>query len=146
MIDSYLENEDDNIETEIEKLRDELKEIYVETDEDEEKVNNLEGEIEDLIDERDGLINEARDVIDERERDNWMDCLYNGVVECLVHDRGWFRNVNDLVESGVGELDRDGLIDSLVGNGDYEPLTRDYGYDEETDDDGDWWVIFEIDY
>lgn len=136
----------EDIETEIEKLRDELKEIYVETDEDEEKVNDLEGEIEDLIDERDGLINEARDEIDERERDNWRDCLYDGVVECLVHDRGWFRNVNDLVESGVGELDRDGLIDSLVGNGDYEPLTRDYSYDEETDDDGEWWVVFEIDY
>ena len=146
-----LENTDkdsryEDIETEIEELRDELKGIYVETDEDEEKVNDLEFQIEELINEQSNLIDEAKEEIENNERENWEDCLNDGVVECLVHHRGWYNSSSDLIDSGIAELDREGLIDNLVSSDGYENLTRGYGYDEETDDDGNWWVVFQIDY
>ncbi len=136
----------EDIDTEVEVLRDEKSEIHVETDEEEERVNDIEFQIEELISEQSNLIDEAKEEVESREKQNWEDCLYHGVVECLVHDRGWYRNSSDLLESGVAELDRTGLIDSLVSDGDYENLTHGYGYEEEMDDDGGWWVIFEIDY
>ena len=159
-VDSYIDNtsEDEmlemtgkdsryeDIDTEVEVLRDEKSEIHVETDEEEERVNDIEFQIEELISEQSNLIDEAKEEVESREKQNWEDCLYHGVVECLVHDRGWYRNSSDLLDSGVAELDRTGLIDSLVSDGDYENLTHGYGYEEEMDDDGGWWVIFEIDY
>tara|TARA_R110002020_G_scaffold138469_5_gene308521 strand:+ start:3012 stop:5774 length:2763 start_codon:yes stop_codon:yes gene_type:complete len=136
----------EDIDTEVEVLRGEKSEIHVETDEEEERVNDIEFQIEELISEQSNLIDEAKEEVESREKQNWEDCLYHGVVECLVHDRGWYRNSSDLLDSGVAELDRTGLIDSLVSDSDYENLTHGYGYTEEIDDDGDWWFIFEIDY
>jgi uncharacterized protein (DUF1697 family) len=159
-VDSYIDNMSDDemlemtgkdgryedINNEVETLRDEREKIYVETDEEEEMVNDIEFQIEELITEQSNLIDEAKEEIEGRERESWEDCLYYGVVECLVNDRGWYRNASEIITSGIAELDRDGLIDSLVSNDGYDNLTSGYGYEEEQDDDGDWWIIFEIDY
>ena len=159
-VDSYLDNMSDDdmldmtdkdgryedIDNEIEKLRDEKSEIHVETDEEEERVNDIEFQIEELISEQSNLIDEAKEEIEGRERENWEGCMFDGVVECLVHDRGWYRSAGDLIDSGIAELDRTGLIDNLVSSDGYENLTHGYGYEEEMDDDGDWWIVFQIDY
>jgi len=159
-VDSYIDNTSDDemldmtgkysryedIDTEVEVLRGELGEIRVETDEEQERVDDIEFQIEELISEQSGLIDEAKEEIVGRERENWEDCLAGGVVECLVHDRGWYNSSSGLIDSGVAELDRTGLIDNLVSADGYENLTHGYGYDEETDDGGDWWVVFQIDY
>ena len=72
--------------------------------------------------------------------------MSDGPVNCLVHDKGWYRNASELVNSGMVELDRDGLLDSITTDGDYDTITDGYGYDEEQDDEGDWWYVFEVDY
>ncbi len=159
-VNSYLDNMSDgealemtdkdgryeDIDTEVEVLRSEKSEIHVETDEDEERKYDLGLQIEDLVNEQSDLIDEAKEEIEGREKEDWEDCLYHGVVECLVNDRGWYRTSSDLLDSGVAELDRTGLVDSLVGQMDYDNLTNGYDYEEEQDDDGDWWFVFEIDY
>lgn len=134
----------EDIETEIEELRDELIEINVETEE--EKVDDIEFQIEKLINEQSELIDKAKIDVEDSERESWEDCLSDGVVNCLTRDKGWFRNVGELLGSGIVELDRTGLIDDLVNSTyDYSILSS-YPIDEETDDDDNYWYVFEIDY
>ena len=71
-------------------------------------------------------------------------CLDNGVVSCLVYDKGWFSNAVDLYKSGLVYLEKDDLVDSLIGNEDWDRLCPN-GYEEEQDDDGDFFNVFQID-
>jgi len=66
------------------------------------------------------------------------------VVQCLVHDKGWYRSAVELYSLGFVYLEKDDLINSQVGYNDYEVLAP-YGWEEEMDDDGDYHVVFKID-
>ena len=131
----------ERIEGEIEKLRNELNDT---DEEDEERVEGLEFEIEELSDELDQTRYDAKDSLESNYRHDWGGCLDDGVVNCLVYDKGWYSSATDLYKSGFVYLERDDLIDSQLGYNDYEVLAS-YGWDEEQDDDGDYFVVFQID-
>ena len=52
-----------------------------------------------------------------------------------------------MLDSGIVYLDRDDLIDNVLYNhDDYDEITMGYGLEREDDDDGDEFLISEIDY
>jgi hypothetical protein len=136
-----IDSDVERIEGEIEKLRDELND---DDGEDEERVEDLEFEIESLEDDLESTRYNAKETLESDYRDDWEGCLNNGVVSCLVYDKGWYRSAVDLYNSGFVYLEKDDLINSQVGYNDYEVLAP-YGWDEEMDDDGDYHVVFKID-
>ena len=109
-------------------------------------VEEIEEEIESIKEELELIISNSRESFEDEYREEWERCMSDGPVNCLVHDKGWYRNASELVNSGMVELDRDGLLDSITTDGDYDTITDGYGYDEEQDDEGDWWYVFEVDY
>ena len=109
-------------------------------------VEEIEEEIGSIKEELELLIINSRESFEDEYREEWERCMSDGPVDCLVHDKGFFRNASELVSSGMVDLDRDGLLDSVTTNGDYDNITGGYGYDEEQDDAGDWWYVFEVDY
>ena len=156
-IESFLNNttEDEMVEMvgkedELEELDDSLSDLKSDLEdaseeEDEERIEELEAAIEGIKEDIDVLYAEARDTQEETLRDNWDDCLYYGPVECFVNEKGWFRNASQLYDSGLVYLERDDLINRMVSEEDYDAMLS-YGYDEEQDDDGDWFYVFQIDY
>ena len=136
-----IDSDVERIEGEIEKLRDELND---DDGEDEERVEDLEFQIEELSDELEQTRYDAKDSLESDYRDDWERCLNDGVVSCLVHDKGWYRSAVDLYNSGFAYLEKDDLINSQVGYNDYEVLAP-YGWEEEMDDDDDYYVVFKID-
>ena len=156
-IESFLNNttEDEMVEMvgkedELEELNDSLSDLKSDLEdaseeEDEERIEELEAAIEGIEEDIDVLYAEARDTQEETLRDNWDDCLYYGPVECFVNEKGWFRNASQLYDSGLVYLERDDLINRMVSEEDYDAMLS-YGYDEEQDDDGDWFYVFQIDY
>jgi hypothetical protein len=131
-----------DVEDEIEELRSRLEDL--DSEEDEEEIDEIESDISDLESRLEGLIEDSRESYADSIRSDWERCFRDGPVECLVNEKGHY-SVRDLIKSGLVSLDRDGLIDSIVGNVEYDPLTP-YGYDEEQDDDGYYWYVFQIDY
>lgn len=109
-------------------------------------VEEIEAEIESVKEDLELIISNSRESFEEAYREEWERCLADGPVNCLVHDKGWYRNAAELFNSGHVELDRDGLLDSVATNEDYDNITSGYGHDEEQDDEGNWWYIFETDY
>ena len=136
-----IDSDVERIEGEIEKLRDELND---DDGEDEERVEDLEFQIEELSDELEQTRYDAKDSLESDYRDDWERCLNDGVVSCLVHDKGWYNSAVDLYNSGFAYLEKDDLINSQVGYNDYEVLAP-YGWEEEMDDDDDYYVVFKID-
>ena len=92
------------------------------------------------------IISNSRESFEDEYREEWERCMSDGPVSCLVHDNGWYRNASELFNSGMVELDRDGLLNSITTDGEYDTITDGYVYDEEQDDEGDWWYVFEVDY
>ena len=109
-------------------------------------VEEIEEEIESIKEELELIISNSRESFEDEFREEWERCMSDGPVSCLVHDKGFFRNASELYESAMVDLDRDGLLDSITTDGDYDTITDGYGYDEEQDDEGDWWYVFEVDY
>jgi len=136
-----IDSDVERIEGEIEKLRDELND---DDGEDEERVEDLEFQIEELSDELERKRDDAKDSLESDYRNDWERCLDDGVVQCLVHDKGWYRSAVELYSLGFVYLEKDDLINSQVGYNDYEVLAP-YGWEEEMDDDGDYHVVFKID-
>ena len=136
-----IDSDVERIEGEIEKLRDELND---DDGEDEERVEDLEFEIESLEDDLESTRYNAKETLESDYRDDWEGCLNDGVVQCLVYDKGWYRSAVDLYNAGFVYLEKDDLINSQVGYNDYEVLAP-YGWEEEMDDDSDYHVVFKID-
>lgn len=130
-----------DLEVDLENLRDELNDV---DGDDDEKIEDLESEIEEISDNIESLRDTAREDFTEEYRDDWENCLNDGVVYCLVYDKGWFSSAVDLYKSGLVYLEKDDLVDSLIGNGDWDRLCPN-GYEEEQDDDGDFFNVFQID-
>ena len=134
---------------ELAELEDDLSEARsdlenAEEEENEEEIEELEAKIEELEDDIEVLHERAKDALEDSLRDDWFDCLSQGPVECLVNDKGWFRNARELLGSGLVWFDRDDLIDNITNYDNYELVTP-YGYDEDQDDDGDWYYVFQVD-
>ena len=104
-----------------------------------------EAEEERILSQMERIVDEAEEQVWERKYEEVMDCLDGGAYQCLVDIYGWFSGARDLLDSGLVHLDRGGLIDSLVGYGDWEMIAYN-GYDYGEDDEGRSWIVFEIDY
>jgi len=139
---SGLDQEKEELEEEIESFRDALGET-----EDDEEVEDIESQIETLTDDIDILVTRAKESVRDEYFEDFEYCFSSGgIVGCLVHDRGLFSSVSELYDSGIVELYRDSLLESISSNGEYDDLASAYGYDEAYDDDDGEWYVFEIDY
>jgi hypothetical protein len=110
----------------------------IEDSENDEEIDSLRSEMEELVD-------DARDSYVSSLTDEWERCFRGGPVECLVNEKGWYRDSRELYNAGIVYLDREGLIESITDYGDWDILTP-YGYDEEDDFDNESWVVFQVDY
>lgn len=135
-----LSDKERDLEAEIEEF-----ESRLESEEDEEEIENLESLIRQSKRDLNDLPEEAEEILADSYRSEWERCLRDGPMDCLVYDRGWFSNARELYRSGLVYLDRTELIDSLVGNGDWDIFAH-YGYDEFRDDEDGRWYAFRIDY
>jgi len=136
-----LLGKESEIESEIEELEGKLGD-----EEDEEEIESIESELKSLRRDLNELVDEANETIGDWYREEWERCLRDGPKECLIDEKGWFRNARELLNSGLVYLDRTDLIDSLAGNSDWDIITP-YGYDEfQDDDESGYWYVFKIDY
>jgi hypothetical protein len=133
----------ETIEDELRGLRDELDSL--DSEEDSERIDEIEDEISTLEFSKDDLIERAKERVSRFHRGDWESCLSDGPVNCLVNDKGWFRNARELYESGLVDLDRYALLENVVENAEYDVIGS-YGYDESQDDDDYYWYIYRIDY
>ena len=149
-VSSYIDNvgyDDDEWISEADK-DDELAELKSELEElhDEPFNDKNETKEEEILYKISAIVEESKEIVTERERDNWKDCLKHSVVDCLVHDKGLYSSAWQLWDSGIVDYDRGGLLDSLTANDDWDHITGEYGYEEEVDDDGHYWYVYQIDY
>lgn len=153
-VQNYLDNTSDREKIEEAKLVDKESDLEAEinelesqldTEEDGEEINDIVSRIESLREDLNNLVEEAEEILRDSERDEWERCLRHGPKSCLIDDRGWFSNARELYRSGLVYLDRTDLIDSILGNSDWDLLAP-YGYDEFRDDDDGYWYVFKIDY
>lgn len=131
----------DDIEFEIDDLRSQIQDLDVE-----ENADELEGEISDLELKQERLIESAKEEYADQIRREWVGCFRSGAVGCLIDEKGFYSTIKELNRSGLVTLDRDGLIDSITSNADYEDITQGNSYHESYDDDNEVWYVFEIDY
>ena len=124
-------------------LRDELDSL--DSEEDSERIDEIEDEISTLEFSKDDLIERAKEMVSRFHRGDWESCLSDGPVNCLVNEKGWFRNTRELYNSGLVDLDRYALLENVVENAEYDVIGS-YGYDESKDDDDYYWYIYRIDY
>jgi hypothetical protein len=153
-IDSYLSNTSDieriqfadlldknnKIESKIEHLVGKLEETY-----DEEEIEEIESLLDSLRKDLDKIIEEADKITSRYLRSDWERCFRSGAKDCLIDEKGWFSNAGELYNSGLVLLDRENLIDGLVGNSDWDSIAQ-YGYESSEDDNGNDWYYFKIDY
>jgi len=135
-----LLDKESEIESEIEELEGKL-----EDEEDEEEIESIESELKSLRRDLNELVDEASETIGDWYREEWERCLRDGPKECLIDEKGWFRNVRELYNTGLVYLDRGGLIESLIESSDWDMFTP-YGYQEMYDDDNNTWYGFQVDY
>jgi hypothetical protein len=135
-----LLDKESELESEIEEFESKL-----EGEEDEEKIEFIESELKSLKRDLNELVNEANETVGGWHREDWERCLRDGPKECLIDEKGWYRNARELFNTGLVYLDRVGLIDSLTENGDWEVFLP-YNYDEFQDDEDGYWYVFKIDY
>jgi hypothetical protein len=103
-------------------------------------------EISDLEEEIEEMVDSAREFVRGELTDEWEDCFSDGVVGCLVHNRGWYRNAYEMFKSGTVDLNREDLISSLVeGGGDWDSIGG-YGWDSAESDEGQTYYIFQVEY
>jgi hypothetical protein len=131
----------DLIENEIRDLRIEMGDLDSEED-----INEIEGNIAALINEQQELVEDTRERYADNIRSEWYKCLSDGPVQCLIYDKGWYRNTYDLYRSGIVELDREGLIRMIIDYDDYNSIAGTYGYDVVSDEEGYDWFVFQVDY
>ena len=153
-IDSYLSDTSDSeriqfadlldknnkIESKIEHLEGKLEETY-----DDEEIEEIESLLDSLRKDLYKLIEEADKITSRYLRRDWERCFRSGVKDCLIDEKGWFSNVSELYNSSLVLLDRENLIDGLVGNSDWDTIAQ-YGYESSEDDNGNDWYYFKIDY
>jgi hypothetical protein len=106
-----------------------------------------EDEESDLIREMETILEDAHELAHEIYKEEVLDCLSGGHIGCLVNNYGWFRNAREAWKSGMFYLERDDLIDSVIGWGsDSYDMIAYYGWDRVEDDEGNEWIVFQIDY
>lgn len=106
------ENEWEGLEEKIEKLEDLRDGIDTSIDD---QMSNLEAKKENLID-------RAREIVRDREYDNWYDCLEDPY-QCLVRNHGWYMGVDDLVRSGTVQFDKTEFARDNSNSGGYSDLS-----------------------
>jgi hypothetical protein len=114
----------EELEEKIEELEDQRDGIDTSIDD---KISDLEAKKEDLID-------RAREVVRDREYDEWYECLDNPY-QCLVRVHGLYMGVNDLINSGVVYFDREEFARDYSDSGDYSDLPS---YDGNWYEEGDY--------
>jgi hypothetical protein len=127
-----LEDEYNELEEEMETLDSEL---YDTDDEDEE--DRIKGEIKELERKKTDLIRSAKEVVNEITYNEWYDCL-SDPYECLVRERGWYSNANDLLSNTSFHVDEDRLVRESVNNSDWGVVSN---WDGEYHEIGDYVAI-----
>jgi hypothetical protein len=161
--DSFIENEVDNyindlsdeeilaitgydgkkedIEVSIEELKDQISDS-----EDEDEIDELEADLSDYESELDSILDNAKEELTENYSDEWRECLNDGPVECLINERGWFSNAWELWKSDMVSLKRYDLLEDITSDADYDEIAWYDSWDEDSDDEGYNWILFQIDY
>jgi hypothetical protein len=140
---SGLDRDMSSMEDEIRELRYELDSL--DSEEDSDRIEELEDEISTLEFNMEDLIERGKEIVSDGVRLDWAHCFSDGAVNCLVNEKGWFRNARELYKSGLVDLDRYSLLENLVENATYDTIAP-YDYGEEQDDEGNYWYVFRIDY
>jgi hypothetical protein len=91
------------------------------------------------------LIYTARIDVADQFREEWKSCLRDGVVDCLVNQKGWF-TMSGLINSGLVEFDEEGLTNHIVMDGYRADALSSYDGSEDVAEDleGDTYYIFRI--
>ncbi len=122
---------------------DRLEKLINKSDEEDVKIKSL---IRDLKSKKTKLLIDSEEAYKEELYDDWRGCLHNGVVDCLINIKGYFNKPMELLYYNVVELDRDGLIMSLVEQDTNFYGISQYGVDDSEDDNGEHWYVFKVDY
>jgi len=143
----------EELETELSEDREKLEELKDEIEEltDDDEIEELEVKIEELEDKisvnveiLETIIDDAREALRDTYYEEVYDCLEDPI-NCLVDERGWYSSAEDMVESGIVDVDTDAIVDDFTSNGSYGDMNSyDGEYSELQDSTGEWWVIMQV--
>lgn len=83
---------------------------------------SIDDQISDLEAKKENLVDRAREIVRDREYDNWYDCL-GDPYQCLVREHGWYMGADDLIRSGNVDFDREEFARDNSDSGDYSDLS-----------------------
>lgn len=127
-----LDDEYNELEEQLEGLRDSLDDV-----EDDDEYETIENEIKTIEVNMDNLIRSAKQVVEEITYDEWYDCL-SDPYECLVKERGWYSNVDDLLSNSSFFVDDEELIRDYINDSNWGYISF---YDGEYYEVGDYVAI-----
>jgi len=127
-----LDDEYNELEEQLEGLRDSLDDV-----EDDDEYETIENEIKTIEVNMDNLIRSAKQVVEEITYDEWYDCL-SDPYECLVKERGWYSNADDLLSNSSFFVDDEELIRDYINDSNWGYISF---YDGEYYEVGDYVAI-----
>lgn len=83
---------------------------------------SIDDQMSDLEVEKENLVDRAREIVRDKEYDNWYDCL-GDPYQCLVREHGWYMGADDLIRSGNADFDREEFARDNSDSGDYSDLS-----------------------
>jgi hypothetical protein len=110
--DAGYEEEWEELEEKIEELEDQRDGIDT----------SIDDQMSDLEVEKENLVDRAREIVRDKEYDNWYDCL-GDPYQCLVREHGWYMGADDLIRSGNADFDREEFARDNSDSGDYSDLS-----------------------
>lgn len=127
-----LDDEYNELEEQLEGLRDSLDDV-----EDDDEYETIENEIKTIEVNMNNLIRSAKQVVEEITYDEWYDCL-SDPYECLVKERGWYSNADDLLSNSSFFVDDEELIRDYINDSNWGYISF---YDGEYYEVGDYVAI-----
>lgn len=101
--------------------------------------DSIDDQISGLEKEKNNLIDRAREEVREEDYERWYECLEDPY-QCLVREHGFYMGVNDLIDSGNVDFDKEKWVSDMVNDSDYSELSSYSGnYYEE-----DGYIAFRI--
>jgi hypothetical protein len=105
-----LDDEYNELEEQLEGLRDSLDDV-----EDDDEYETIENEIKTIEVNMNNLIRSAKQVVEEITYDEWYECL-SDPYECLVKEKGWYSNTDDLLSNSSFFVDDEELIRDYIND------------------------------
>lgn len=143
-----LQEEIDELENSVNTKEQDIIDIMNSDEDGETLIEEIEGEIEDLNNQikniekqKEDLIDESKEIVRSESYDEWYECL-SDPYDCLVSERGWYSNLEDLTNNSMIQIDTEELLSDEIRNSDYGTLGfYDGDYNSATDYDGNIWYI-----